>query len=154
MNKKILLSLITRWYKKLQTQRLYKRNEVCKEMRTTINKLQLAIAKEKLIKGEINKMVTDLEYVNNITKYLDTLLLPGYKKAHEQIGVSTYVEKYSEDKYIIRFPGATRGHILVDDDNIIKYIEIYDHIQCYEKDTNKKIQDFVGTKLELKNKYE
>lgn len=63
-----------------------------------------------------------------------------------------YNDRY-QNKYAIRYPGATRGHIEVDDNNIIVKIKIYhdeyhtDNI--YKSTVENAMKKFIGYKFEI-----
>ena len=90
------------------------------------------------------------EYVNNITKDLD--MYTKYDK------FNTYICQWKENImnfWCIRFLGATRGKIIVDDDMVILEIELYpdtsfgNALGCYKESAKKVVNKYVGTKLEL-----
>lgn len=94
------------------------------------------------------------KYFNEITNFLDEKL--GYKN---KFGVKNYITDYDIEygKWCIRYPGATRGYIDVDENMIIKDIGINDlKIYCYSIPYDELTQiltdKFKGTKLELYGK--
>lgn len=96
-----------------------------------------------------------LEYFNNITEELNEYLLPQYNyKSHS---FYTYIGQWKQDNpytWCIRFPGATRGHIKVDDNMIITEINLYDSafqdgIGCYKREAEQALTKHIGTKLIL-----
>lgn len=110
------------------------------------------------------------EYYNNFTEYLDTFIVRSDKINPDwyDFCIRTYLclndipDNPTEDFHIaFRVPGATRGHVSVDKDLIIKDIVFY-HDTCWGKVGiyNKLKQDemiqstkdkFLGTILDLKN---
>ena len=91
------------------------------------------------------------EYFNEITKELDKYLL----YSNSPYCFDTYIIAYDTGLWSIRFPGATRGHIRVDDSMIITEIKLYDDtafgdkIGCYKREAIDVVRRFIGTKLEL-----
>ena len=98
------------------------------------------------------------EYYGELTEYMDRFLISSRKKMKRYLG--TYVmsplklETWGEDILcIIRVPGATRGKIVVDEENIVKEIVIYPDsalgcVRCYQKSILKeKFKKFIGCKL-------
>lgn len=90
----------------------------------------------------------------NLTEELDKYLLVKYPFN------KTYLWGYEEgveiDNNIISFrvPGATRGHIVVTEDFIIKeiviYKDAYDSVwACYKPEVVEIIPKYIGTKIEL-----
>lgn len=101
------------------------------------------------------------EYFGELTEYIDKFLIRSYKKNMKRyIGSATYImppEKlkvWGEDTLcIIRVPGATRGKIVVDEENVIKEIVIYEDsalgcVRCYKKAILKEsFKEYIGCKL-------
>lgn len=84
------------------------------------------------------------EWVNDLTHFMDSFLIRKSKY------FETYIckNKTSRNHWVIRYPGATRGHILVDDDNIILDIVLYDTCDmCYSKDIYEYVKIVIGDKL-------
>lgn len=97
------------------------------------------------------------EYQNNITDFLDECMYEEYKVAKDFLGeIMTYIlvdYDYEQNGIVsIRsYSGGTKGHIRVNDDDIIVEIKIYSKKDigtvCFKEETNDKVQKFVGTKL-------
>lgn len=90
----------------------------------------------------------------------DNLYTPEGKEKRKPYSYGTYVmmsDNYKPKLYPIRFPGATRGHIEVDDDMIIKDIKIYESsgiysgkphtVGIYDPDIKVHLKEFIGKKL-------
>lgn len=104
-------------------------------------------------------------YYNNFTKELDkyNIIFNKYKDCEYNSCWRTYlwdadVERAVQGKKTLiafRVPGATRGHIEVDDNLIIKDIVFYEdvcfsnNLGCYVKNAKEIIPKFLGTKLEV-----
>ena len=82
-------------------------------------------------------------YVNDFTKELDTVL----KHKAESIEFYTYLYHYSDDTWVFRYPGATRGHIKIDDNNIITEIKIYKDTNIYKPEAEEICKKYIGYKL-------
>lgn len=101
----------------------------------------------------ITKPKSSLGYVNDLTKEMDS-----YLKYKDNI-LCTYLydaDKPTDKGYIaIRFPGATRGHIKVNKDNIIEEIKLYDDKynldKIYEFNVRDCFEKYIGMKLVLVN---
>lgn len=98
-----------------------------------------------------NKLITlrdsiTKEFVNDLTKEMDRHLLYGHK-------FQTYLTSKKNSKCVIlRFPGATRGHLTLDDNNIITDIVLYETacdncIRCYSHKVRESIKQFIGMEL-------
>ncbi len=88
--------------------------------------------------------------MNNLTKEMDKYVLGDWP---EFCRTYMYDPDRETDKYFgIRFPGATRGHIEVDENMIIKNIALYNdtcfniHI-LYNKDVLDVLPKYIGMKL-------
>ena len=62
------------------------------------------------------------------------------------------------NRVVFRAPGATRGHVKIDDNFIIQDVVFYDDvcfnkIKCFSKKVLKAVQKYKGTKLELPKYY-
>lgn len=86
-------------------------------------------------------------YKNDLTTELDKYLLDAFKKNY-LIGTYLYGEP-KERKLAIRYPGATRGGILFDYNNIITKIIIDDNWSCYDcnSEMHAVLEKYVGAKL-------
>lgn len=98
------------------------------------------------------------EIFNEITRELDKYILyTNLPYCH-----GTYIMKWVYDNdhtWCIRFPGATRGCITVNDDMIIEDIKLYDDtafdlkgVACYKKEAKDALVKFIGTKLIIEGK--
>lgn len=84
--------------------------------------------------------------VNDITKMLDKHL----KKEIEGFYNYIYNERFEGGIYLIRYPGATRGKVKVDENMVIEDIIIYSNTdECYEKDVRNYLNEFIGMKMVL-----
>jgi len=87
-----------------------------------------------------------LEYTNDLTREMDTYL--GYKKGLARTYI--YDTKF-EDCYAIRYPGATRGHIRVNDNDIITeiilYRDKYNTDKIYKENVRECFKKYIGMKL-------
>lgn len=93
------------------------------------------------------------DYSCALTDELDKHLL----YSHLPYMVNSYIMEYESPKlWSIRFPGATRGHVIVNKNMIIKSIVLYEDtcfgngIGCYKESVKIITDKFIGTKLELK----
>ena len=101
--------------------------------------------------------------VGEFTFFCDTFTIvsPTYiNERRQKAGFCTYVLEPSygrENLYAIRFPGATRGHIEVDKDNIIIDIIFYtdsgiagkasNNVGIYKEDIREAAQKYIGRKI-------
>ena len=104
-------------------------------------------------------------YYNSFTKELDryNLIYEEFKNKDYAECWRTYLWEHGaknagQVKEIViafRVPGATRGHIRVDKDFVIKKIEFYEStcfskgLACYKETVREVIPKFLGTKLEV-----
>lgn len=115
---------------------------------------------EKILKLELVSEVGVCEdYICNLTKDLDGCLTKGYKDMiDEGYSSGTYLIKHSlEGWWCIRFPGATRGGLKVNKNNIIVYIKIYEDtgynpleqtsLHCYNQKALEIEERYIGYKL-------
>lgn len=82
--------------------------------------------------------------VNEVTEYLDKYLIGNL---HEYYYNYIY-EEPSDNKWLIRVPGATRGNILIEN-GVIKHIELYDDSFCYRKEVLFNLDQFIGKSIDL-----
>lgn len=115
-----------------------------------------------------------MEFRNNFTKFMDSYRIDSIMNLEEpyEAMMTTYLwyndiesDNYEDDikDIAFRLPGATRGHIEVDKDNIIKKIVFYDDtcfnanhngIECYKKEIEVAVNtEFLHTKLDIVNGY-
>lgn len=62
-----------------------------------------------------------IEYTNDLTRDMDSYL----KRPNEHMQTYIYDHSLTGKTWAIRYPGATRGHIEVDENNIITDIVLY-----------------------------
>lgn len=99
-----------------------------------------------------------IEVRNDLTKKFDEHLVDELKKIIEEgYCKGTYIfyteRDYQDKSLAIRFPGATRGGIFIDSDDIITRIELitetcFDH-HCYKESLKSIIPELLGTQLDL-----
>ena len=93
----------------------------------------------------------DLEYCNNITKYMDSFIKLG-----ENEFFRVYILDTGNNIYGIRYPGFTAGYIKVDENFVITDIGLYNNTlstKMFSMISNQMIQDkFLNTKLDLSTK--
>lgn len=82
---------------------------------------------------------------NEITLELDKMV----KDSKSISGFYNYIHDEAVDgKWIIRYPGASRGHIETNNDNVITKIVIYSGVtNIYSKGVDKAISKFIGASL-------
>lgn len=85
-----------------------------------------------------------LHLVNDLTKELDDYLL-----INETYKINNYIYDHPFDNsWPIRYPGATRGGIRVDENNIITDIVLYeDSDDIYKKNVREILSKYIGMKL-------
>lgn len=92
-------------------------------------------------------------WINDITRELDNYVKLSINKPY----LHTYIQKFPEPNvFVIRFPGATRGYLKVDDDNKIIEIELYEDacigpVSCYTLRALKllNIKKYIGATLDF-----
>lgn len=98
------------------------------------------------------------EALNKMLSWWDEHVQYTWKMFHDESWITfvgSYVIVEKNDKYwAIRYPGATRGHILVED-MIIKEIELYSWKgdPYYDKVNQEVLDSFIGAKIELVDEY-
>lgn len=104
----------------------------------------------KILKSKKRSRYTD-DIVNDFTRELDK-----YTKGRIESVFCNYIYpekiKRAENKHSIafRYPGATRGYIQVDNNNIITKIVIYEESKdLYRDGVHEAIEKFIGYKLEF-----
>ena len=101
----------------------------------------------------MNELITTYEYrdgVNDLTRELDKYLIGEWLPFWH-----TYIyepDRETSKHFGIRFPGATRGHIEVDENMIIKDIRLYNDTcfethHLYKKDVLEILSKYIGMKL-------
>lgn len=88
----------------------------------------------------------DDDYENDLTKEMDKHLLKKHKD------FKSYICK---GNMALRYPGATRGHIEIDDNMVIVDIVLYDTacdniVKCYKSTIREVIKKFIGAKIIFK----
>lgn len=65
-------------------------------------------------------------YTNDLTKEMDNYLSDNLKEIKEKYGPRTYIDGNPiNNTWLIRYPGATRGCIVTDNNGIITEIQLY-----------------------------
>ena len=93
------------------------------------------------------------KWIGDFTNDIDNFLTDDYKKDDDSY--KTYIMHTKSDKNIlaIRFPGATRGHVSIDDNGIITSVVFYDEtcfdiFKLYKKEVIEAINSkYIGTKI-------
>ena len=96
----------------------------------------------------ISKVDEYIEYTNDLTREMDNYL------KHKSKYAQTYIMEVEQirDRYYsaLRYPGATRGHIEVDDNNVIIDIKLYTDLptdKIYEYNVRDIFKNYIGKKL-------
>ena len=97
------------------------------------------------------------DYENDLTREMDNNLLDNWKEVLEEgytHGTYIYRGDIGRSNMAIRFPGATRGHIEVDENMIIQKIQLYEDtcfgfVGCYKPSVKEAIEKYVGAKIVL-----
>lgn len=101
------------------------------------------------------------EYCGEITDFIDKYITGYHKNIHNNMKhvFRTYLypaNRYGNELLIsFRYPGATRGHIELDKNNIIKDIKFYSDTcfgegnldQLYDRKIEEDIKQFIGQEL-------
>lgn len=102
-----------------------------------------------LLKTRRGKFSDDI--TNDFTKELDK-----HTKGVVEGAFSNYIYterlKRGEDKFLVsfRYPGATRGHLELDRNDVIKNVVIYkDTRDIYNDTVDEAVKKFIGYKLEF-----
>lgn len=105
---------------------------------------------EKVLNMKVTGSILDAkEYKCELTKDMNNYLLPEYKSEEDPgFALRSYLLSYKEDVYVIRVPGATRGYIKIDKNNVIIEVKFYDD-NCF----NKGWACFDKSLKEIENKY-
>lgn len=101
---------------------------------------------EKVVKELITKCDGYFHPTNDLTVDMDTYL------KHPSIHMKTYInEDLFEHGYAIRYPGATRGYVKFDENNIITKIELYrdgyNIDKIYKDNVRECFAKYIGMKL-------
>lgn len=99
-----------------------------------------------------NKYMRD-HYTNELTDFLDEHTM--YEVHKEYLGFGNYCMEFDKNHIAIRYPGATRGDIEVDENNTIVNVRLYNMTggrccggKIYKDGTDAEILKFVGYKVE------
>lgn len=88
-------------------------------------------------------------YLNKLTVELDKHIV-----FESGCSFNNYIYDKIGDKWTIRYPGATRGYIRVDEEEIIQEIVLYDDKYRTDKIYKKNVRDcfdkFIGMKIVIK----
>lgn len=89
------------------------------------------------------------QYTNDLTREMDT-----YIRFKSVCSFNTYIYDKYKDMYPIRYPGATRGHVKVDEDDIIVDIvlykgEDYDTSEIYESNVEECFKKYIGMRFAI-----
>lgn len=97
------------------------------------------------------KFGTPNEYINDLTKFMDSMMIVN---EHPKF-CSTYIYIWGENNMSIRFPGSTIGGIKKDSDNVITEIIFIDDM-CfkdkrtdirYKNELKEEVKKFIGYKI-------
>lgn len=100
-----------------------------------------------------NKLITKKEgrfsYLSNdLTKEMDKYLV--YQNSKHPM--NTYIYDKFKDKWTLRFPGATRGYIKVDENEVITEIVLYDDtVGIYKPEVRECFNKYIGIKIVVEN---
>lgn len=100
-----------------------------------------------MIKELLTKREGRLGYlINDLTKEIDNYL----KYKDEKYPSETYIHDKYKDMWPIRYPGATRGHIKVSENDIILEIKLYeDSDGIYKHEVRECFDKYIGMKFVL-----
>ena len=105
------------------------------------------------VRSKYDKECRDDEWYNAITAEMDVWLKKDWRKILRKGYVEgTYMmfnDTGHEGSYAIRFPGATRGHVRVDENSIITNIILYEETKDIYKVVleRKYLKQFIGMRL-------
>ena len=104
-------------------------------------------------------MMKDFKFINNMMIDLDKYLNLSIKKVEEDLGIHSYLWRQDVEDVLckkrntiaFRHPGATNGHIEVDENMIIRDIVFYEDTctQFYEGDYQSLKNKYIGTELSI-----
>lgn len=90
------------------------------------------------------------DYTNDLTREMDSYL------CNHVDSFRTYIyDTPFNNTWAIRYPGATRGHIKLDENNIIKEIVLYKNYNShtiYKDNIEECFSKYIGMKFIIKNK--
>ena len=110
----------------------------------------------------VYKKYEDKHYIGEITEFIDKYIVEKYKDDYTNWSSRTYLWGLEENESFkgtaFRWPGATRGYIVLDKDNIITDIVFYPDtsfgterlIQLYDRKVEEDVKVFIGKKLVFK----
>ena len=93
-------------------------------------------------------------YVNDLTREMDKYLL--YPDNHCGSPTYIYANDINKNRMAIRYPGATRGGISLDENRVITDIQLYDDtcfdagkhgVGVYKPEMKEAVQKFIGMKI-------
>ena len=93
------------------------------------------------------------EFVNDITREMDKHLIKDFSN----IGWNTYIyeRRLKKNVLTLRYPGATKGRIEVDDNMVVVDVIIYEPAEgeesIYKETAEKAVRQFIGSKITFKN---
>ena len=95
----------------------------------------------------MKELITKKEEYHDLTNDL-TREMDSYLK-YECEGFATYIYSHSLDgkNWLIRYPGATRGGIEVDENMIIKSIKLGEQGSIYKPEVKDILEKYIGMKL-------
>lgn len=105
------------------------------------------------MKELITKVDEYIHLTNDLTREMDSYLIPKLKEIKEQkgFGATYFYDTPFENKWLFRYPGATRGNVEVDNNMIIKKITLYNdgyHTDgIYEPKVRECFEKYIGMKL-------
>jgi hypothetical protein len=94
----------------------------------------------------ITKKDEYIEYTNDLTREMDTYL----KNKNAYMKTYVYDHSLSGKTWSIRYPGATRGHIEIDENNIITNIVLYKDNMNTHKIYNENIEECFKKYINMK----
>lgn len=96
----------------------------------------------------ITKKDEYIELTNNLTREMDSYYV--YDKKYLE-HMKTFLYPYNKNVWLIRFPGATRGRIILDDNDKIIEIELYHNEhktdEIYKPQVRECFKKYIGMKL-------
>lgn len=90
-----------------------------------------------------------IHHTNDLTREMDSYVTMNVSS------FNTYIYDAKNDNgdfysYAIRYPGATRGHIELNEENIITNIKLYDSTKdIYRKEVEDILKKYIGMKLSV-----
>jgi len=88
------------------------------------------------------------DYFNEITAMLDSHLKDEWTSLIDKFGFSTYMMFRRHDGAAIRFPGATRGSVNFDKNQVITEVMLYtDMGTIYNESALEALKKYIGCKL-------